>query len=81
MSKRQTPALEEAFLDMPAMIAIVRQLLDEIEEQRSRKRPGSWKGVWESLCILVRYVAVDDWQTLYAIVADERKVRLSAAGD
>ena len=39
MSEQQTPALEKAFLDMPAMIAIVRRLFDEIEEPRSRKRP------------------------------------------
>ena len=39
MSKQQTPALQEAFLDMPAMIAIVRQLFDKIEEPRSLKRP------------------------------------------
>ena len=36
MSKQPTPALEEAFLDMPAMIMIVRQLFDEIEEPRSQ---------------------------------------------
>ena len=49
--------------------------------RRARKLLGSWKSVWESLRILVRYVEVDDWQTLYAIVADERKVVVSAAGD
>ena len=39
MSEQQTPALEKAFLDMPAMITIVRRLFDKIEEPRSRKRP------------------------------------------
>ena len=39
MSKQQTPASEDAFLELPAMFAIVRQLFDEIGETRSRKRP------------------------------------------
>ena len=39
MSEQPRPASEDAFLELPAMIAIVRQLFDEIGELRSRKRP------------------------------------------
>ena len=44
---------------------------------RARARHGSWKSVWQAMRILVRYVEVDGWETLYAVIADERKVTLS----
>ena len=49
--------------------------------RRASKRLGSWKSSRESLRILVRCVALDEWQRLHATVADERKVKLSAAGN